>query len=623
MASFVSSESAGRRRARGAWLVPLALLLGCASPGDHAPALSGPVPEFGAAFIDLTETIEAPFVVPASPPGAPSPWIAETAGLFADLDGDGVSEVILMLVTSVAPQDAEGDIGPKVYRYTGDRLELQGPFAGGMFSQFPFQAIVDLDADGQLDVLAPSSIAWGTGGGAFEQPTPLLGGEQIFGGITLADLDSDGWLDMLIGQGSCAPESRPLVALMRTGPRAFERRDDLIEQPISGRSFAAMAGRIEGQMTVGTLFSACVGMDDPPPFYRREGDRFAPFPLLPPQVVLGAPMGAALGDLDGDGIMELAITDHDDHRLFTGGSLPLGDVTDRTGFGRIPAESLLPMIPWTLAFLDFDRDGRLDVVVTHGNDFGAWFTPGYYIGPQWTTAHWNQKALSFTEVDIGLGRQGQWKVLTTGDLDGDGDADLAIGGGGEVPRVYRNDVAGGNGLTLRLRGSTSNPLGIGALVEVWPTLDAPEQRYVAGAMWAPDAVSEPLVFVGLGDAGAAELIRVTWPSGTVQEMHDVAPGKIHVVEEPAVVVIDPPGRHLPADGASIATVHVTPRNPDGTARAAAVDVEVQGDGAAGAVVPDGDGWMCAIVAPASPGSGVITVTIDGAAVAIAPRLWWD
>jgi hypothetical protein len=41
------------------------------------------------------------------------------------------------------------------------------------------------------------------------------------------------------------------------------------------------------------------------------------------------------------------------------------------------------------------------------------------------------------------------------------------------------------------------------------------------------------------------------------------------------------------------------------------------------VVAGTDGWTRTLVAPQAPGSTAIEVTIDGVAVPIVPRVWWD
>ena len=128
------------------------------------------------------------------------------------------------------------------------------------------------------------------------------------------------------------------------------------------------------------------------------------------------------------------------------------------------------------ADVDFVRT-QVDMVSTPGVSgvcsHGADPDPGgdkvpVEVGPQHTTAHWNRGGWRFADITelVGLDVLGDWRGLTVGDLDADGDPDLGVGGLGELPQVFRNDIATeGRGLSLRLRGTTSNPLGLGALLK--------------------------------------------------------------------------------------------------------------------------------------------------------------
>jgi hypothetical protein len=255
--------------------------------------------------------------------------------------------------------------------------------------------------------------------------------------------------------------------------------------------------------------------------------------------------------------------------------------------------------------------------------------PAYAVGPQRVRALWNAGNFRWVDVTaaLRLDRLGQWRSLTLGDLEGDGDADLIVGGLGEMPRVYRNDaVTGRHGFSLRLRGATSNTLGVGARVEVYVREGDPPRRYVAGGTASPFAASEPLVFVGLGEATRAARVRVTWPSGLAQDVADLAAGVLHTVVEPALLAVEPPSRHLSAAARDDATVRVTPRNPDGSVRRGAAVTATVTAGAARIEQPpmwDGAAFVVRLRAPSAPGSSVVEVRVDGAPVAVRPRVWWD
>jgi hypothetical protein len=47
------------------------------------------------------------------------------------------------------------------------------------------------------------------------------------------------------------------------------------------------------------------------------------------------------------------------------------------------------------------------------------------------------------------------------------------------------------------------------------------------------SASDKRLLVGLGSAATAKLVQIRWPSGVVQELHDVAAGQTLVANEPA------------------------------------------------------------------------------------------
>lgn len=305
------------------------------------------------------------------------------------------------------------------------------------------------------------------------------------------------------------------------------------------------------------------------------------------------------------------------------------DRSEGAAMEEIRADGGRAMKPWGTALIDLDRDGLADVVTVHGDDHESATNPASHIGPQHATVHWNGGDFRFTDITAlsHLERRGQWRSLLVGDLDRDGDADLVVGGLGEAPRVYRNEIATGHaGLALRLRGTTSNALGLGAQVTVWPSNGGPSQSYPVGGSASPYVFSEPLVFVGLGGSRAAARVRLTWPSGTVQELRELRAGTVHLIEEPSLIEVAPASRHLPADGRSEAVLRITPRAPDGSVRTdARVEAEVlYGTGRVAApVAREGGAWVVRVVAPPAQGSGVVVVRVDGVASGVRPRIWWD
>ncbi len=625
--------------------------------GPITPALMAPA-SFGPGFVDLSAVLDgrpSDFLSvprPATDTGDPHP----TIGFFGDVDGDGRDEVIL------APTlDSPAGRTAVAYDYdaAAGRITLRGRLntAQGNDRLYPM-GLRDLDGDGFVDLILnrpEQEVAWGLGGGRFEAPSAMVRVTGVwapnFPSIALIDFDGDGWLDVVFGSADCCTTCRGMKLYLRTAPRTFADRTELFDDAPPGYSYALLSGTLNGTPLLMNIGGGCGGQDAPS-FYRlRATDpagypRFEPFDPIPPDAFIRTfegdvrlnatrplshwvPMGVAVGDADGDSVLDLAVSLNFYLGLFPNpGRFPLEDRT--APFGNNPSMSDMGrrMIPWGVALVDFDQDGRNDLVGTHGNDHSAFSDPAFFVGPQHCTLHWNAGGSNFVEVGsrLHIDQRGQWRSLDVDDFDRDGDADFIIGSHEDNPRVFRNDIARGNhGFSMRFRGTTSNALGVGAEVSVLAQPGLAAQLHQVGSVGSPLLAAAPTVFVGLGAATSAATVRVRWPSGVVQELHDVAAGTLHVVEEPPLLALTPASRHLPADGRSTATLLVTPRQPDGSVRmGATVTARVaHGGGTAAAPRWNGSAWEVTITAPATAGSSVVEVQVDGVAVGVRPRLWWD
>jgi hypothetical protein len=238
---------------------------------------------------------------------------------------------------------------------------------------------------------------------------------------------------------------------------------------------------------------------------------------------------------------------------------------------------------------------------------------------------WLRRGDGWQEGLAGLPAVFEGRSLTVGDLDRDGRPDLVLGGIGELPRVLLNRIEGPAGVALRLVGTTSNPLGIGAVVRPVEGGQEGPARAV-GHLVGPGPMSEGLVFLAAGADGDLDTARIVWPSGLVQEVGPLAGGQVHEVVEPVTWAVEPASRQAPADGVSTVRLVITPRRVDGSVdEGAAVSVRVvAGPGRlVGAPTWTGSAWEQALRAPASPGELVLEVTVNGAAWPLRPRVWWD
>jgi len=86
----------------------------------------------------------------------------------------------------------------------------------------------------------------------------------------------------------------------------------------------------------------------------------------------------------------------------------------------------------------------------------------------------------------------------------------------------------------------SNRAAIGAKVRVRATINGQafwQMREVSGR----NGQNSPYVHVGLGNATNADLVRIEWPSGTLQELENVTSKQFLTVIEPARLQVSGPG----------------------------------------------------------------------------------
>jgi enediyne biosynthesis protein E4 len=227
-------------------------------------------------------------------------------------------------------------------------------------------------------------------------------------------------------------------------------------------------------------------------------------------------MGVATGDIDGDGDLDVYVSDGSDSTLLE--NLGAGLFVDSTL--ALGAEQ--GKFSWGAVFFDYDNDGWLDLAVAVGivdddrdnddlllrNDGGV-----------------------FVDVSDGSGLDsgGISLGLAAADYDGDGRVDLATSDRFEGFGVARNMSDAGGWLSVRLEGSgpvARDAIGARATLLRSDGLELVREVQSGGSFGSG---SDLALHFGLGDAAAVSL-TIRWPEGTLQ-----------VIEEPgadeAIVVL--------------------------------------------------------------------------------------
>ena len=244
-------------------------------------------------------------------------------------------------------------------------------------------------------------------------------------------------------------------------------------------------------------------------------------------------MGTAFGDFDGDGKLDLVVTNHEFemHSLFRslGGGV-FTDVTQESGLGPVT----LPYVGFGVAFLDFDNDTRNDLAIVNGNvvDNIALFRKGAkHAQPSLLLRNIGDRFRSVgKQAGPAFATETVSRALAKGDIDNDGDIDLLITSNGGAVQLLLNEGGNrGNALLVRTIGTKSNRDGIGARLRLTVGARTLVDQVASGSSYL--AQNDLRVHFGLGSATTADRLEIAWPSGRVDVLENVPANHVITVRE--------------------------------------------------------------------------------------------
>ena len=235
-----------------------------------------------------------------------------------------------------------------------------------------------------------------------------------------------------------------------------------------------------------------------------------------------AGMGVAAGDADGDGRVDLFVTNFEresntlyrfeESALFT-------DVTRRARLND-------PSVEWLgfgTQFIDADRNGDLDLVLTNGHvDDGRSLNQPYRMPPQFFVNRGHGEFDELSGDQLGNYFQGEYlgRALARLDWNRDGLEDFAISHLDAPVALLTNTTPTKNGfLSIHLRGTSGDRDAIGTTVIL--TLN---DRTLVRQLTAGDgyqATNQRQLVFGVPDSSTVRQLEVRWPDGVRQSFAEV------------------------------------------------------------------------------------------------------
>ena len=247
-----------------------------------------------------------------------------------------------------------------------------------------------------------------------------------------------------------------------------------------------------------------------------------------------AGMGADFSDYDNDGLPDIVVTDLSNERyiLFrNNGDGSFLEATNQSGLGS----ATLAFSGWSTRFFDFDNDGWKDLFVAQSHVMDTIEKTSPNLKYQEPPLLLRNESGHFVRVIAGEVFRQDWagRGAAFGDIDNDGDIDIAVSNVGQKAYVLRND--GGNRknwIGIQTVGTKSNRDGIGARIKVVSGSGLTQYFTVNTAVGYLSA-SDKRVIAGLGEDSIAKLVEIRWPSGITQKFANVKTRQYLKAVEPA------------------------------------------------------------------------------------------
>lgn len=501
-------------------------------------------------------------------------WLPETMGsgcAFADLDGDGWPDILLMNDKDWKPGSTRHTLA--LYRNNHDGTFTDVTKGSGM--DVPMYAmgvaVADYDNDGLPDIyitaLGGDHLFHNEGHDHFRDVTAASGIHNANFGTSAAwfDYDRDGKADLIVAnyvrwtpktdvwcsmdgktKSYCTPESYKGESLRLYRNLGDGRFEDVTKKAglydLSSKSLGIVVFDYNGD---GWPDLYIANDTQPNKLYRNNGNGTFTEVGLQAGVAYG-PDGTARGSMGVDaadytrsGRPDLVVGNfskqmmglyrNNGHGLFT-------EVASSTPLARASYSD----VTFGTFFFDYDLDGWPDIFAVNGHidpDISR-VHPDLQFRERPLLFHNNEHG-NFTNASDSVGPDIRESIIGRGaayaDYDHDGDLDILITENNGPARLLRND--GGNRnhwINVRLIGRKSNRSALGTVVRIDSASGSQWQRVHSGSSYCSQSALA-LTF-GLKQDPRVLKLTIYWPSGKVQNFKDLPIDRFFTIDELAGLV---------------------------------------------------------------------------------------
>ena len=492
------------------------------SLAEESPAaVEKALPQIPVKFVDVTEKAGLTSQPSSGGNGDDPNAVTGPGACFLDYDNDGLQDIFL------------ADNGPR------GGMTLYHNLGNGKFEDVTKKAGLDptvhavscttgdYDNDGYTDVAISTEhglmLLHNQKDGTFKDAAEDAGIKKYVGitGLTFIDYDHDGDLDLyssggiVVFTGNAGSGSSGMWRNNGNGTFTNVTGDIGVSIPASANNAIGTDYNNDRAIDIVAADSAGGTIYQNP----REGRFTVLHPFFAKKNIDGIQtVGVAALDFNHDGWMDIALTE----------LAPPGITLWRNNQGKSFEQVSLPVINWKraigVAAIDYDNDGWVDLVAVGETKDGR--------GEIKLFRNLGLDGFKDVTADVGLDKI-QLKApraIITGDFDNDGATDLLITQNHGPAVLLRNEGGNKNNwLKLDLKGLADNKSAIGTKVEVFSGMN--RQKFEIYGSNGYLGQNSTVLNIGLGQAKEADVVRMLWPSGVVQDEIEVAANKLQTFTE--------------------------------------------------------------------------------------------